>query len=281
MYLTKTELCQRIMSAHAQAERKGLGESELMAFFYQYFKRHMTDEHEITGIVHYLPVYVVRAMEFLRTSQDPFFVHHRERYLKAVKGKEIPCLTEIAYGGVYRALTVGSVASIMAEATGSDGEKNELVRQAIQNYCLAQDIVLQQSWYNFLRAVGSEMFRLIDLEEIINAHSGKFGDTDLRTFAGGGRLMVSFSRRHEGTTRIMVSQEESPNDVVLPYFESSICFIGEDSKKGRENARWGIQSCHCDFPEALTMITEVTTKWQEAGDSVNQIFRPDRNVSIM
>lgn len=70
--------------------------------------------------------------------------------------------------------------------------------------------------------------------------SGKFGETELRTFITAGRIMFTFARRKKG---------------------ESVSFIGEEGDPLCLSA--GLQSVQTDFRTALDIIEDVIKHWPQ------------------
>jgi hypothetical protein len=146
---------------------------------------------------------------------------------------------------------------MLREVTG-----NVWVEKAIDTYCNAQRYVLQQAFDKFLRLVYRR-----GLGEIINGcdkvgMSGKFGQTELRTFITGGRVIFTFARRIE-------EGNESGN-------ECSVSFVGEADDLLCLSA--GLQSVYCDLRTALDIIEDVIKNWPQDTKTRNLIYIADKKV---
>ena len=256
-------------------ERTHKGDDHLLAMLKWYFEEKVREDYEPRSglcIERYLPEYVVDAIQLLNKDKGlPEEVsRHRALYLLETKQDTLPLLTEVGYGGVRRALLVVRLAHLMKVAT-----RQQFVEKEVEAYCFAQDAVLNQVFYRFLQEVGQK--GLLGIYEAAPCGcSGTFGQTEIRVGGSAGCLMITFVRRHEGAT----TYEALPGseDLVLPYIEKSVTFIGDDSQP--LSPRWGIQSCHGTFRLALEMVEEVVASWPRNRRTQKQVFKKNRNISL-
>jgi hypothetical protein len=145
--------------------------------------------------------------------------------------------------------------------------KKDWVEHDIDTYCNAQKYVLQQTFDKFLRLVYrrglGEMADKCDKRGM----SGKFAETELRTFIIAGRIMFTFARR----------QNSKPAQT-SPYEEDSVSFVGEDGDLLCLGT--GLQSVATDFRTALDMIEDVIKHWPPNTKEQKKIYKANDNISI-
>lgn len=229
------------------------------------------EKYDFWQIEPYLPELMVDAFEQLRTGTDEETVRFRQAYESETE-HEVPNITDL---GASRLLDQGSAVQttlsfMLKEVTGQDW-----IEHKIDTYCNAQKYVLQQTFDKFLRLVYrrglSEMADKCDKRGM----SGKFGETELRTYIMAGRIMFTFARRKEGETGVYIGGKLVQT---LPYQEDSVSFVGEDGDPLCLSA--GLQSVDTDLHTCLDMIEDVIKRWPSDSKEQKKIYRANTKVSI-
>ncbi len=235
---------------------KARGEAVLLKYLAYYFFNHVVSYHDgDPDINNYLARHIVEAFDRLQYDEDPFIIKYRKQFLQARERDTIPELTEIEFGGLDRWSTIRMIKDLLNKVT----DDKELSQQ-VENYLMAQDTVLEQSFHTFLRQVYRQgMYDLIDNCKL-KGMSGKFGKTTLRSFCLAGRVMMTFATQ-DGK------------------LERSVTFVGDD--RDQTGKRFGVQSVEADLTTALKIIDEVVIDWPENNKEQQQkIFQPDHNISM-
>jgi hypothetical protein len=157
---------------------------------------------------------------------------------------------------------------MLREITGQDW-----VEHQIDTYCNAQKYVLQQTFDKFLRQVYRQ-----GLGEMIDKcnkarMSGKFGETELRTFITAGRIMFTFARRIDKNKDSYYKKEGE-----LYCNEWSVSFVGEDGDPLCLST--GIQSVYANFRTAFDMIEDAIKHWSSDPKEQKKLYKADTKVSI-
>ena len=103
--------------------------------------------------------------------------------------------------------------------------------------------------------------------------SGKFGETELRTFICAGRRMFTFARRIDKS-----KDSYFKKDGELYCNEDSVSFVGEDHDLRCLSA--GIQSIQADFRTCLDMIEDVIKNWPTEIDEQRKVYKANKEVSM-
>ncbi len=227
------------------------------------------EEYDFWKVEPYLPELMVDAFEQLRTGADDATVRFRQSY-ETETGHEVPNITDLGESNI---LDQGSAVQttlgfMLKEVTGQGW-----VEHQIDTYCNAQKYVLQQTFDKFLRLVYRR-----GLGEMIDkcakaGMSGKFGETELRTFVTAGRIMFTFARRIDKSKDGYYKKEGE-----LYCNEWSVSFVGEDGDPLCLSA--GIQSVHADFRTALDMIEDVIEHWSLDQKERENLYRADVKVAL-
>lgn len=231
------------------------------------------EKYDFWTIEHHLPELMVDAFERLRTDTDEVVTRFRKQY-EAETEHEVPNILDL---GASNILDQGSAVQttlcfMLREITGE-----AWVEDKIDAYCNAQKYVLQQTFDKFLRLVYRRgMYEIADKGDE-RGMSGKFGNTELRTFICAGRIMFTFARRKKGKTVFYGHDGKAFHTV--PYHEDSVSFVGEDGDPLCLSA--GIQSVHADFRNSLDMIEDVIKRWPETEKERKRLYRANKNVSIL
>lgn len=243
---------------HPRTEFGWKGERTIAEYLVWWFDTQVKQEHEYTGILIYLDSYIADAMAELRTSRELDIVRFRERYLEEVGYSEFPNLTEVSFGSTERVLLIGMVSRLVAQMSGWPGAESQ-----IEAYFKAKDTVIEQTLDEFLHRVYRRgLAKVIDNCKH-RGMSGKFGNTELRSYVMAGRLELTFTR-------------STPVGVGLD--EYSISFMGEE---GDESAkRFGIQSIYAPFFEAIQMIEEVISNWPKFPPEQAKVFTSQDSVKL-
>lgn len=230
------------------------------------------EKYDFWTIEDHLPELMVDAFEQLRTGTDDATVRFRQAY-EAETEHEVPNVIDL---GASNVLDQGSAVQttlgfMLREITGQDW-----VEHKIDTYCNAQKYVLQQTFDKFLRLVYrkglGEMADKCDKRGM----SGKFGETELRTFIMAGRIMFTFARRKKGKTGVYVGGKLIKT---LPYQEDSVSFVGADGDPLCLSA--GLNSVETDFRTALDMIEDVIKHWSSEPKEQKKLYKANANVSIL
>ncbi|HLM83628.1 MAG TPA: hypothetical protein VK254_00230 [Candidatus Bathyarchaeia archaeon] len=236
---------------------KNKSEDPFVKFFIDYLTLLVIthdEKYDHWHIDHYLPQIVADAYELLRTSEEEWVVMYRLNYEKLTE-HEVPNLLEIgATDGIYRAIVAETLGWLFKEVVGHDHMKD-----VFDEYLNAQSNALMGTFDKFLRQV----FRrgLYDLIEGKDARgmSGKFSETDLRTYVIAGRLAFTFAKK----------QGED---------EISVTFVAEDSDPNAYSA--GIQSVYATLPECMVMIEDVIRLWPSDKVVQAQVFGDNAAVKL-
>lgn len=237
----------------AGAQKRGVvwrGQMPLAKFLMYYLieKLNLPDDRDFFWhhFPDYLPQILADGVEELRTSTHPVIKRMREEYERDTGGP-VPNVFDI---GASDLLEQGSFIQTL-RFTLQDVIEDPAFSAKLDSYFNAQRNHLMQVFDKFLRVV----YRPALFEIIKNASergmSGKFGQTELRSFCLAGRLMLSFARKGD---------------------EHILTFIGEE---GDKNAwRFGIQSfSNVDFQMSLAMVNEVIEKWPSEAVKQAEAFR--------
>lgn len=263
----------RFVATHERTDQVRWRGQRTFANFLVYYLENLNipsdEKYDFWEIEPYLPKLMVDAFEQLRTRTDEKTIHFRQKY-ESEMGHEVPNILDL---GASNILDQGSAVQttlgfMLKEVTGQDW-----VGHQIDTYCNAQKYVLQQTFDKFLRLV----YRL-GLGEMVDkcdrsGMSGKFGETDLRTFTTAGRIMFTFARRIDKN-----KDSYFKKDGELYCNEWSVSFVGEDGDPLCLSA--GIQSVDADFRTALDMIEDVIKYWPSTQKEQSKIYKADTKVSI-
>lgn len=227
------------------------------------------EKYDFWTIEHHLPELMVDAFEQLRTGSDDTTVRFRQAY-EAETEHEVPNIIDL---GASNILDQGSAVQttlgfMLKELTGQDW-----VEHKIDTYCNAQKYVLQQIFDKFLRLVYrkglGEMADKCDKRGM----SGKFGETELRTFIMAGRIMFTFARRIDKSKDSYYKKGGE-----LYCNEWSVSFVGEDGDPLCLSA--GIQSVYGDFRTILDMIEDVIKHWSQDQEEQKKLYKANTKVTI-
>ena len=176
-----------------------LGQKAFAEFFRNYLEKLSIphdEKYDSWMIEHYLPELAVAAFEKLRTGTDEETVRFREQY-ESETGHEIPNITDLGESSILHqgSAVQTTLGFMLKDITGCDWLESK-----IDAYCNAQKYVLQQTADKFLRRVyWNGTYEMVDKCKS-RGMSGKFGETELRTYICGGRIMFTFARRKKGET---------------------------------------------------------------------------------
>lgn len=251
------------------------GQKAFASFLIHYFENLQIphdEKYDFWTIEHHLPELMVDAFEQLRTGTDDATVRLRQAY-EAETGYEVPNITDLGASNIFdqQSAVQTTLGFMLKELTGRDW-----VEKKIDTYCNAQKYVLQQTFDKFLRLVYrkglGEMANKCDKRGM----SGKFGETELRTFIMAGRIMFTFARRKEGKTSVYLRNKLVET---LPYQEDSVSFVGEDGDTLCLSA--GLQSVDTDLRTCLDMIEDTIKNWPATQQEQKKIYKADQDVSIL
>jgi len=227
------------------------------------------EKYDFWRIEPYLPELMVDAFEQLRTGTDSEIVRFRQEYESEV-GHEVPNITDLGESNILDQTSAvqTTLGFMLKEVTGLDW-----IEERIDTYCNAQKYVLQQTFDKFLRLVYRRgMGKIID-KCTKAGMSGKFGETELRTFIAAGRIMFTFARRIDKSKDSYYKKEGE-----LYCNEWSVSFVGEDGDPLCLSA--GIQSVCADFTTALGMIEDVIKRWSSDPKEQKKLYKANAKVSI-
>lgn len=266
----KKELVAGLKRFANHCEWKG---QQAFANFLVYYFENLTipsdEKYDFWNIEPYLPELMVDAFENLRTGTDERVVRFREEYELEV-GHAVPNITDLGASNILDQVSVvhTTLGFMLRDITGKD-----LVAQQIDAYCNAQRYVLQQTFDKFLRLVYRRGLGEIADKCDKRGMSGKFGETELRTFIMAGRIMFTFARRIDKSKAGFYKK-----DGELYCNERSVSFVGEDGDPLCLSA--GIQSVQCYFRTALDLIEDVINRWPQDHKEQKKIYKADTKVSI-
>ena len=227
------------------------------------------EKYDFWRIEPYLPQILVDVFEELRTANDPRVVEFRKMY-EDETGHEVPNIPDV---GETRLLERGSAVQttlgfMMREIFGG-----EWLEKEIEAYCNAELYVLQQTFDKFIRLVYRKgLYDFVD-KSPKRGMSGKFGETELRTFIMAGRVMFTFARKID-KKRPGIFEKGGK----IYSNENDISFVGEDGDSLGYSA--GIQSLNTDFLTALDMMNDVIKGWPAEAGKQWKIHKGG-NVSIL
>lgn len=232
------------------------------------------EKYDFWDIKPYLPELLVAAFESLRTNDEEWVVEYRNKYEQDT-GHEVPNITDIGEGSIFaRQSAIQTTLGFMMRDVM--GERGGWIENQIDKYCNAQDHVLKQTMDKFLRRVWWQgMYKMV-AKNSSGGMSGKFGETDLRTFRSGGRIMFTFARRHKGKTGIYFGGKLVET---LPYEEDSVSFVADDSDPLALGT--GLQSLETTFRTALDMIEDVISNWPDSQKKREKIYATSKDVSLI
>jgi hypothetical protein len=215
------------------------GETVLMGALADYLKA--TPECDFgENWLAYLPKRVAAAFEHFRCSRE--HISTRAVYL-AQTGSPIPSLINAHEGHLHRTLVVHSVVRllpIIAAQSIDEGERMPWLETALDSYLRAQDNAIAQAWHGFVDRHYVPLLRRIK-DESHRGNSGTFGETELLTWAGMGRVMFQFQRGGADESISAVADDGDP--------------VGYRS---------GLNATHIPYERAVAMIRDVTAHFDDA-----------------
>ena len=245
---------------HQRRSPRWKGQGAFALFFADYLEKVDWSQHEkydFWRIELYLQQLTVDAFEQLRIGSDVKTAAFRRMYEEET-GHGVPNITDL---GASYILDQGSAIQTTLGFMFEDILGKDWVVHQIDSYVNAQKYVLQQTFDKFLRRVYRRgLYDLIAACQK-SGMSGKFGQTELRTFTTAGRLMFTFARRVDGAN------------------EPSVSFLAEDGDPLALSA--GLQSVMADFRTCLDMVEEVIVHWPTDVAQQRNVFAASEKVSIM
>ncbi len=236
------------------------GEGTLALFFAAWLEKlRISHDENYWSIDHYLPELVVAAVEYLRMGKGDLARRYRRQW-EAEVGEKMPNITDLGESHILRQnQLIMNIGHLLGKMTG-----NEWVESQINNYCNAQEHVLQQTFDKFLRKVyWRGLYKVVD-DCNKKGMKGKFGGTELRTYVMAGRIMFTFARKNPKS--------------MWEGGEDNVSFVGEDGDPLALGA--GAQSVYADLPTALSMIEEVIAHWPDNRAEQKRIFRGNQRVMM-
>jgi hypothetical protein len=268
----KKELITGLRRFISQCEKPWKGQLPFAKFLICYLenlKIPNDEKYDFWDITPHLAGLMVDAFEQLRTGDDEQTAHFRQAYEKDT-GHKVPNIIDLGESNI---LDQGSAIQTTLGFMLREILENDWVEQQIDAYCNAQKYVLQQTFDKFLRQVYRQGLGEIINECTSSGMSGKFGNTELRTFITAGRIMFTFAR-------IIEKDKESyyKKDGELYCNEWSVSFVGESDDPLCLSA--GIQSVYCDFRTALDMIEYVIINWPPDAIEQQKHYVADGKVTL-
>ncbi len=248
------------------------GQSAFACFLIYYLEQldiPSDEKYDFWNIEPYLPELMVDAFEQLRTSSDERVVFFRKTYERET-GHEVPNITDLGASDIlHQGSAVQTILGFMLkEVTG-----NTWIESQIDAYCNAQKHVLQQTFDKFLRLVYRQGLGEMISKCTKRGMSGKFIETDLRTYVMAGRIMFTFAKRIDPDKP---SHYKVGDDLLCN--EHSVSFVGEDGDPLCLSA--GLQSVYADFRTALDLIEDVIKSWPQDAKEQKMMFKPDAKVNM-
>ena len=196
------------------------------------FANYLIDHNEIINDEHsnwfaHLNCYLVDAYVEFRTHHK--YEKLRKQYASEME-REIP---DLLVGGMYQSLTVNSLCRLMPILSGQTWLKSDL-----ESYFGAQGNVIDHAWRAFVRKAYVPLMARIK-KESHRGNLGKFGNTELMSWAGMGRVMFTF---------------DDGND--------SVSFVADDSDPIGHRSGGNFPSC--SYLKAVALINDVTEHWDES-----------------
>lgn len=248
------------------------GQKIFAKFLVQYLKNFYIpsdEKYDFWDIEPHLPELMVDAFEQLRTSTDKEIAVLRQKY-EAETGHKVPNITDLGVSNLFdqSSAVQTTLGFMLKEITGRDW-----VEHKIDTYCNAQKYVLQQTFDKFLRLVYRRGLGEMTDKCDTRGMSGKFGETEFRTFVMAGRIMFTFARRID-------KRKDScfKKDGELFCNEWSVSFVGEEGDPLCLSA--GIQSVYADFRTSLDMIEDVVKHWPSDPKEQKKLYKGNAKVSI-
>jgi hypothetical protein len=227
------------------------------------------ERYDFGTIEPHLPELMVDAFELLRTGTDEAIVGFRQAY-EAEVGHEVPNITDLGASNIsdQGSAVQTTLGFMLREVIGQDW-----IKDRIDTYCNAQKYVLQQIFNKFLRLVYRKGLGKMADKCDKRGMSGKFGETELRTFITAGRIMFTFARRIDRRKNSYYKK-----DGELYCNEWSVSFVGEDGDPLCLSA--GVQSVYGDFRTVLDMIEDVIKHWPQDTKEQKRLYKADGKVAI-
>lgn len=206
--------------------RPARGEQRLMGGLSDLLRCTIEGDHD--NWLAYLPKRVAAMVEKLRTDA----AHDRFRAAYADDaGHAIPSLINVHEGGLHRVLVNHSVVRLLpiiaAQASGT-GESMPWLGASLDSYFHAQDRAVEQAWHGFADRHYVPLMVRIKAEHH-RGNKGTFGETELLTWAGMGRVMFQFQRGDESVAAVAddgdpVGYRSGLNAIAIPY-ERAVAMI--------------------------------------------------------
>lgn len=188
------------------------------------------EDRELDVFFPHLDIHLVDAFEEFRTHDKWFAL--RRTYTTQTR-HEVPDLLNVHVGGVHRLLAVHQLAYMCTVLSGQ-----KWLRKQLESIFDAQQNCIDASWYGFVRKGYRQLLPRIK-EESHRGNKGQFGETTLMTYAIMGRVMFTFQRG-----------------------DASMTYVADDSDM--VGVRSGANSTSTPYAECISMIDEVTRKWDIA-----------------
>ena len=227
--------------------------ADFLAFYFESLDIPADEKFEFWDIDRYIPQLILGAFDELLMSDDETIVGFRNRYI-AETGHAVVSLTNIEGNGLDQSLLVETLKDIFLKVG------DQWVVNDIDTVFNAERHILRLAFYRFLNSVFSKgLFEVIDSSKK-RGMSGKFGETNLRSFVAAGRMMLTFSRQYGAD-------------------EHSISYVLPDDDPHGLGA--GVQSLYTDLRVAIEMIDDVIENWPSEEKHQKKAFKADKNVSIL
>lgn len=248
------------------------GQRAFVSFLIHYLENlniRSDEKYDFFRIEPYLPELMVDAFEQLRTGTDEAAVKYRAMYEEETEHK-VPNITDLGESDILHQCSAvqTTLGFMLKEVTEQDW-----VEQEIEKYCNAQGHVLQQTFDKFIRLVYRRGMGDAVEKCTKRGMSGKFGETELRTFVMAGRIMFTFAKRIDKSKDSYYEESDK-----LICNEDSVSFVAEDGDPLCLSA--GMQSIHADFRTALDLIEEVIKNWSQDAKEQRKLFKEDTKVGL-
>lgn len=259
--MQKKELMTRLKTFVLLGRAEWKGQKSFVQFFALWLKEtELKNENwEHWHIDHYVPQLVVDAFEELRTGASELATRWREKYQQET-GHGVPNLTEMGESSSLDQAGAVQITGFMLDKVMG----NTWISTKLDAYANSQRHVLQLNFDKFLRTVyGKGLYDIIQKSKH-RGMSGKFGDTELRTFSTAGSLKFTFAR----PGKMFKCSDQ----------ETSVSFVAEDDDRIALSA--GIQSEYASLTEAMAMIEDVIKGWPTKKKDQAKVFTVDKDVNL-
>jgi len=259
--MKKSELVIKVKDYIEGGSMRTKGEKSFLSFFSEFLVKleiPADKEYDHWNIERYLPEIVVAAHELFYEGEDDLAKKWRAEYEQDTKNP-VPHLTNIGESPiVYQAVEIGMISHAFERIIG--GELGTNVYRLIETYCATQSMFVQQSFDVFARRVYQKGLFEIIRNCKYRGMNGEFGETWLRSYILGGRIIFTFCRKNGDE------------------HESQVSFVGEENDPFLFSA--GLQSIDVDVHLCVEMIMDVVKNWPKSQTDQKKIFFSDEEVKL-